>query len=52
MYVLKRYRNTIEILDTDDFSNDPETFEWKYNNYFRTLDDEETSATSVRYIHS
>ena len=41
MYVLKRCGTNIKIPDTEDFSNDPETFEWKYNNYFKTFEDEE-----------
>ena len=36
MYVLKRC-----IPDTEDFSNNPENFEWKYNYYFSTFEDKE-----------
>ena len=37
MYVLKEYNDTVEI---PDFTQDPEIFEWKFNNYYRTLGDE------------
>ena len=34
MYVLRRYATNVVIPDTDDFGNDSETFEWKYNNHY------------------
>ena len=36
MYVLKQYADDVEIPDNTDF-----TFEWKFKNYYRTLEDEE-----------
>ena len=41
MYVLEQYNDTVEIPDNDDFTQDPEIIEWKFNNYYRTLEDEE-----------
>ena len=41
MYVLKKYADNVDIPDTNDFSRNPETFEWKFNNYYRTFEDKE-----------
>ena len=41
MYVLKRYAANAVIPDNDDFGNDSETFEWKYNNHDIPFDDQE-----------
>ena len=41
MYVLKQYASTVEIPDNNDFTQNPKFFEWKFNKYYRTLDDEE-----------
>ena len=41
MYVLKQYADTVRIPDNNDFTQNPKTFKWKFNNYYRTLDDEE-----------
>ena len=36
MYVLKKYADNVDIPDTTDFSRNPETFEWKFDNYYTT----------------
>ena len=41
MYVLKQYADDVEIPDNTAFTQNPETFEWKFKNYYRTLEDEE-----------
>ena len=41
MYVLKWCDTDVKIPDNDNFHIDAETFEWKYNNNYTTLDDEE-----------
>ena len=47
MYVLEQYNDTVEIPDNNDFTQDPEIFEWKFNNYYRTLEDEEFQFEEV-----
>ena len=41
MYVLKKYADNVDIPDTTDFGRNPETFEWKFDNYYTTFEDEE-----------
>ena len=52
MYVLKRLAHRAEIPDNDDFNNDSETFEWKYDNNYKTLTDEKFRFTDYQQHQS
>ena len=52
MYVLKRLAHRVEIPDNDDFNNDSETSEWKYDNNYRTLTDEKFRLTDYQQHES